>query len=64
MAQAVVSKPIYTSKTFWVNVVLFLLYLLAYPQLSRYVSPQVVGGVAALLNLVLRYVTSVPVTLT
>ena len=60
-------KPIYQSKTLWVNLVLFLSALLAMPELTALLGEstlQYVVVAQSALNVVLRLVTSQPVSMT
>jgi hypothetical protein len=57
-------KSIYTSKTFWVNIVSALIAILALPEIGQ-LSPQwlpYIGTVTAILNVFLRSLTTEPVS--
>ena len=58
------TKPIWKSKTFWFNALSLVAYLLAWPEINKFLSPVIVGSILAIVNIVLRLITDQGVTLT
>lgn len=46
-----------TSKTIWVNLILFLIYVTSWDQLTQYISPIRISEIHVLLNIILRFLT-------
>lgn len=62
--QTVTSKSVFKSKTFWVNVISFAAYALAYPQINSVIPAQDASMALFAVNIILRFATSQPVSLT
>lgn len=58
------SKPIYQSKTFWVNVVGLIILVLQYFGAVNWVPQADLAGLLGVLNIILRFFTTTAVTLT
>jgi|ADurb_Leu_01_Slu_FD_contig_31_1245573_length_607_multi_1_in_0_out_0_2 hypothetical protein len=50
-------KPFWRSKTVWVSVVMLVSYVLAWPELTKWVDPQHIATASALITLILRILT-------
>jgi membrane-bound metal-dependent hydrolase YbcI (DUF457 family) len=57
-------KPIYQSKTFWVNLLSLVAYVVAFPQINAIIPAQYAGVILTVVNIILRYFTNQGVTLT
>ncbi len=57
------SKPLWQSKTFWLNVIGFILFILPTITSLNVIDPKLLGGILAVLNVINRYFTTQPVTL-
>ena len=54
------TKPIWQSKTFWVNLVGLVTVLLPVFNLPQVLDPEIAASILAVVNLVLRYLTVQP----
>lgn len=50
-------KPFWKSKTVWTSVVMLVSYVLAWPELTKWVAPQHIATATAFVALVLRLLT-------
>lgn len=57
------AKPIWQSKTFWANIVALAGTLVGTEVLNAEMQGEIVAGIMAVLNVVLRFVTKQPVTM-